>query len=191
MITFCTVTDSLGTITLFEVEGRKAGYIGQNRYNGTWTVFFSDMADAPAGVHLERSTAPGSQGVFAPGLTSRVAALVIVRRAFTATAKAVPNRASVTRPASRLCFFAHHFTPVSPRSVPAPLARNVATPALPRSPGTATERAAFFDASPVSAQPGFDLGVNPSPQGPAPRLRTDTNLRFVRVVARQPQGVSA
>ncbi|RTQ97194.1 hypothetical protein [Halomonas nitroreducens] len=37
--------------------------------------------------------------------------------------------------------------PVSPRSVPAfpaPLARDVATPALPRSPGKATERAAFY-----------------------------------------------
>ncbi|ATJ83693.1 hypothetical protein [Halomonas beimenensis] len=168
MITFRTVTDSLGTVTFFQVEGREAGYIDQNRHTGTWTVFFADMADAPAGVFLERSTAPGSQGVFAPGLTSRVAALVIVRRAYAATRKAVPVRASASRPATGLCFFAHHLTPVSSRSVPAPLARDVAPPLLPCPAPGATERAAFFDAASIPASPGLCPGGNTPSQRPSP-----------------------
>ncbi|XKE44509.1 hypothetical protein LG302_14185 [Halomonas organivorans] len=167
MITFRTVTDSLGTATFFQVEGREAGYIDQNRHTGTWTVFFADMADAPAGVFLERSTAPGSQGVFAPGLTSREAALALVRRAYAPAATA------------------------SPRNVPAPLARHVAPLLLSRpAPGT-TERALFFDAASSPAQQGFGVGVKTSAKDLLPRLRTETNLRFVRVVARQPKGVSA
>ncbi|ATJ81430.1 hypothetical protein ACFPTY_00500 [Halomonas beimenensis] len=166
MITFRTVTDSLGTVTFFQVEGREAGYIDQNRHTGTWTVFFADMADAPAGVFLERSTAPGILGVFAPGLTSREVALSLVRRAYAPAATA------------------------SPRSVPAPLARHVAPLLLSRPAGT-TERAPFFDAASSPAQQGFGSGVKTSAQDLLPRLRTETNLRFVRVVARQPKGVSA
>ncbi|XKE45850.1 hypothetical protein LG302_01570 [Halomonas organivorans] len=53
--------------------------------------------------------------------------------------------------------------PVSSRSVPAPLARDVALPLLPRPALGATERAAFFDAAPIPASPGFSPGVNTPP----------------------------
>ncbi|QJQ96267.1 MULTISPECIES: hypothetical protein [Halomonadaceae] len=86
MITFRTVTDSLGTARFFQVEGREAGYIYQSRIDGTYTVYFADMADAPRGVSLERSIVPGSHGVFVPGIASLEAALALVRRAYTAHA---------------------------------------------------------------------------------------------------------
>ena len=46
MITFRTVSDSLGEALFFRFDGREAGCIGQGR-DGRVEVFFADMLDEP------------------------------------------------------------------------------------------------------------------------------------------------
>ncbi|MFC3282849.1 hypothetical protein [Litchfieldella rifensis] len=126
MITFRTVSDSLGTARFFQVDGREAGYISQ-RLDGSFEVFFADLLDAPRGVPLERSTAPGSQGIYAFGFASLDDALALVRRTYGEdTAQQTPAT-----------------VPPFTRSVPKALARDVVR-SFPVTLSTTTERAAFF-----------------------------------------------
>lgn len=116
MITFRHVSDSLGESLHFQVEGREVGYIAQS-LNGSFVVFFADMADAPQGVTLERSTAPGSQGIYAVGLASLDAALALVRTTYSVVASTTDAPISRTAAPRVPCASAPgviHTCPVSP-----------------------------------------------------------------------------
>ncbi|GGY10406.1 hypothetical protein GCM10007160_42080 [Litchfieldella qijiaojingensis] len=81
MITFHREEDAFGPITLFRVDGRNAGYIFKS-LEGAYLIYFADMADAPSGVPLERSTVPGRRSIFAVDIPSLEAAIDLVIQAY-------------------------------------------------------------------------------------------------------------
>ncbi|WP_136066425.1 hypothetical protein [Modicisalibacter radicis] len=81
MITFRHVTDSLGESLFFQVDGREAGLVAQD-LDGSYYVYFADIADAPRGVAIERATDPCSKGAFVNGYASEDDALALVYRTY-------------------------------------------------------------------------------------------------------------